>query len=80
MSDKPRKPGLEESEAQYKPEDDDTVEFTDAYWDAWIERNSEALRESLREANAQIERGEYRTLEEVIARAKAEIRRVANKA
>jgi predicted transcriptional regulator len=80
MSDKPRKPGLEESEAQYKPEDDDAVEFTDAYLDAWFERNAEALNASLDEAEAQIERGEWYTLEEVMARVRAEIKLVAKKA
>ncbi|HEX4860936.1 MAG TPA: hypothetical protein VFV07_06840 [Rhizomicrobium sp.] len=75
MTKKPRKPGMEESEAQYKPEDDDTVEFTDAYWDAWIERNGEALRESLREAR----KGPFYPIEEVMARVMAHIDRVAKK-
>ena len=72
MSDKPRKPGLEKSEVPYKSEDDDTVEFTDAYWDAWFERNGEALDASCDEAEAQIERGEWFTLEEVMANLEAQ--------
>ena len=75
MSDKPRKPGMEESEAQYKPEDDDTVEFTDAYWDAWFERNGEALNASIREAR----KGPFHPIEEVMARVRATIDRVAKK-
>ena len=75
MSDKPRKPGLEELEAQYKPEDDETVEFPDAYLDAWLERNAEALNASCDEAEAQIERGEWSTLEEVMAELEAQAKR-----
>jgi hypothetical protein len=75
MSDKPRKPGMEEFEAPYKPEDADAVEFTDAYWDAWFERNGEALDASCDEAEAQIERGEWFTLEEVMAELEAQAKR-----
>jgi hypothetical protein len=75
MTKKPPKSGLEESEALYKPEDDDTVEFTDAYWDAWFERNAEALNASLREAR----KGPFYSIEEVMARVRATIDRVAKK-
>ena len=75
MTKKPPKSGLEESEAQYKPEDDDTVEFTDAYWDAWFVRNAEALNASLREAR----KGKFSTIDEVMARVMANIDRVAKK-
>jgi hypothetical protein len=75
MTKKPPKSGLEESEAPYKPEDDDTVEFTDAYWDAWFERNAEALNASLHEAR----KGKFSTIDEVMARVMANIDRVAKK-
>jgi hypothetical protein len=54
--------------------------LTEAEWDAWGERNKEALQESFRKAKEQYERGEYYTLEETIARAKAAIKRAAKKA
>ncbi|HWA92561.1 MAG TPA: hypothetical protein VG889_21195 [Rhizomicrobium sp.] len=78
MSDKPPPPkkGLEEPEAAYQDDEDwlGSAEFL-----AWEERNKDALIESLREAEAQIERGEWFTLEETMARVRATIKRVAKK-
>lgn len=84
MSDKPRKPGLEEPEAQYKPQDGDEElgdypEFSEAELDAWFERNHKALNASLREAEEQFARGEYYTIDEVMERLDAVIERVAKK-
>jgi hypothetical protein len=39
--------------------------LTEAEWDAWGERNRDALKASLDEAEAEIERGESYTLAEV---------------
>src|ERR1700733_10119521 len=75
MTKKPPKPGMEESEAQYKPQDDDMVEFSDEYWDAWFERNAEALNASIREAR----KGPFHPIDEVMARVMANINRVAKK-
>jgi hypothetical protein len=71
MSKKPPKKGMSESEAEYRHDEG----LTEAEWDAWGERNKEALKRSLREANEQIERGEYYTLEEVMAELRAQARR-----
>jgi hypothetical protein len=62
MTKKPPKKGLSESEAEYRHEG-----LTEAEWDAWGERNKEALNASLDEAEAEIERGECFSLEEVRA-------------
>jgi hypothetical protein len=75
MTKTPPKPGMEESEAPYKSEDAESVEFTDAYWDAWFERNAEALNASLREAR----KGKSSPIDEVMARVMANINRVAKK-
>lgn len=76
MSKKPPK-GLSETEAAYRHEGED--DSTEAEWTTWEERNKDALVASLREAEAQIARGEGRTLEEVMARVHATIKRVAKK-
>ncbi len=69
--------GLSEPEAAYRHREEEGL--TDAEWKAWEERNKDALVASLREAEAQIARGEGRTLEEVMARVHATIKRVAKK-
>lgn len=66
------KRGLSEPEAEYRHED---AELTEAELDAWGERNKEALNASLDEAEAQIERGEWHTLEEVRAHLDAQAKR-----
>ena len=71
MTKKPPKKGMSESEVEYRHDEG----LTEAEWDAWGERNKEALKRSLREANEQIERGEYYTLEEVMAELRAQARR-----
>jgi hypothetical protein len=75
MTKKPPKPGMEESEAPYKPQDDDGVEFSDAYWDAWFKRNAKALNSSIRKAR----KGKSHPVDEVMARVMANIDRVAEK-
>jgi hypothetical protein len=82
MSDKPRKPGLEEPEAQYEQQDEELGEcheFSEAYWDAWFERNHKALNASIRKAEEQFARGEYYTMDQVWERMMAVIERVAKK-
>jgi hypothetical protein len=75
MTKKPPK-GLSEQEAGYRHDEG----LTEAEWDAWGERNKEALQESFRKAEEQYARGEYYTLDEVMARTKAAIKRAAKKA
>jgi len=77
MSTKPPKKGLSESEAKYRAEDD---EISEEELERWLERNADAINASCDEAEAQIERGEWFTLEETMARVRAEIKRVAKKA
>ncbi len=77
MTTKPTKPGMEESERQYKAEDDDA--FTEAHMESWLERNADALNASIREAREQLARGEGYTLEETMARVKDAIRRAVQK-
>ncbi|MBV9991919.1 MAG: hypothetical protein JOZ72_11580 [Alphaproteobacteria bacterium] len=69
--------GMSEPEAVYRHEGEE--DMTEAQWMAWEERNRDALIASLREAEAQIARGEGHTLEEVMARVQATIKRVAKK-
>ena len=76
MSDKPRKPGLEESEAPYKPEEEYVPEDE---FDAYLWRNRHAINASARKAREEYARGEYHTIDEVMARVMAEIDRVAKK-
>ncbi len=73
----PPKPpkGLSEPEAAYRHEGEEAGMPSDA----WIARNKDALNASIREAQAQIARGEYYTLEETMARVRATIKRVAKK-
>lgn len=68
--------GLSEPETAYR---DDERLLTDAEWKAWEERNKDALQESFRKARAQIARGEGRSLDEVMARVRATIKRIARK-
>ena len=71
---------MEEPEAQYRQE---LPVPSEAEWDEidrWIERNKDALNASFEKADAEFARGEYRTLDEVMERVKAEISRVAKKA
>ncbi|GEM_PF-5205801 len=75
MTKKPPKKGLSESEVEYRHDED----LTDAEWDAWGERNKEALQESFRKAREQLARGEGRTLDQVMRRVRATIDRVAKK-
>ena len=75
MTKKPPKKGLSESEAEYRHDEG----LTEAEWDAWGERNKEALQESFRKARAQLARGEGRTLDQVMRRVRATIDRVAKK-
>ena len=63
MTKKPPRKGLSESEAEYRHDEG----LTDAEWDVWFERNKEALQQSFRKAREEYERGEYYTLEEVMA-------------
>ena len=75
MTKKPPKKGLSESEAEYRHDEG----LTDAEWDAWGERNKEALQESFRKAREQFARGEGRALDQVMRRVRATIDRVAKK-
>ena len=81
MSDKPRKPGLEESEAQYKPEEEYVPK--DAF-DAYLWRNRHAINASCAKAEEEYRQGKYHTLDEVMAelgvRAKRRKARKAKKA
>ena len=63
MTKKPPEKGLSESEVEYRHDEG----LTDAEWDAWFERNKEALQQSFRKAREEYERGEYYTLEEAMA-------------
>jgi hypothetical protein len=62
---------------QYEPEDlrprDDTAE--QAELEAYLERNKGALGASIEQARAELARGEYYTLEQVIADVEAERQR-----
>jgi len=75
MTKKPPKKGMSESEAEYRHDEG----LTEAEWDAWGERNKEALQESFRKAREQLARGEGRTLDQVMRRVRATIDRVAKK-
>ena len=68
MSDKPQPPkkGLEEPEAAYLHDEDDTPP-EDAAYDAWIERNKDAINASVEKAHQEYLRGECRSLDEVMA-------------
>jgi hypothetical protein len=66
MTKKPPK-GLSEQDAEYRHDEG----LTEAEWDAWGERNKEALQESFRKAKEQYARGEYYTLDEVMAELEA---------
>jgi hypothetical protein len=77
MSDTPKK-GLEEPEAAYLREEEEGT-LTDAEWEAWYKRNGEALQASFKRADEEYERGEYYTIEEVMARVYDTIKRVAKK-
>jgi hypothetical protein len=77
MTKKPPKKGLSESESEYRHED---TGLTEAEWDAWGERNKEALQASFDKAREEYARGEYYTLDEVKRRIKAKIDRAAKKA
>jgi hypothetical protein len=72
MTTKPPKKGLSEPEAAYRHEDN---VLSEAEMEAWFERNKDALKASIEEAQAQIERGEWYTLEEVMAELKAQAKR-----
>jgi len=71
MTKKPPKKGLSEPEAEYRHDEG----LTEAEWDAWGERNKDALQESFRLAREQIARGEGYTLEEVMAHLRARAKR-----
>ena len=75
MTKKPPRKGLSESEAEYRHGEG----LSEAEWDAWGERNKEALQESFRKAREQFARGEGRTLDQVMRRVRATIDRVAKK-
>jgi hypothetical protein len=70
----PEKPktGLSESDAEYRHEDQG---LTEAEWDAWGERNKEALQASFDKAREDYARGHYHTLDEVMAELKARAKR-----
>jgi hypothetical protein len=55
---------MSEPEAAFRHDD---AGLTDAEWDAWGERNKEALQESFDKARADYARGHYHTLDEVMA-------------
>jgi predicted transcriptional regulator len=69
--------GMSEPETEYRQEDD---EIGDEQIERWLERNADAINASCDEAEAQIARGEWFTLEEVMASVRADIKRVAKKA
>ncbi len=70
--------GMSEPETTYRQEQENR---SDAEWGAWFKRNADALNASCEEAEAQIARGEYFTLEEVMAELNAQAeRRKARKA
>jgi hypothetical protein len=72
MSDKPRKPGLEESEVPYKPESDYVP--GDAF-DAYLWRNRHAINASCDKADEEYRQGKYYTLDEVMAELGAQAKR-----
>jgi hypothetical protein len=75
MTKKPPKKGMEEPEAQYRQE---LPMPSEADWDEidrWIERNKDALSASFERADAEFARGEYRTLDEVMAHIRAQAKR-----
>jgi hypothetical protein len=62
--------GLSETEAaEYRNED---VGLSEAEWDAWGERNKDALQASFDKAREDLARGHYYALEEVMAELKAQ--------
>jgi hypothetical protein len=71
MTKKPPRKGLSESEAEYRHDEG----LTDAEWDAWGERNKEALQASFDKAREDYARGHYYTLDEVMAHIKARAKR-----
>lgn len=75
MTKKPPKKGLSEPEAEYRHDEG----LTEAEWDAWGERNKEALNASIEKARQEYLRGEYYTIEETMARVRAAIERAAKK-
>jgi len=77
MASKAPKKGMKESDVEYRHEERG---LSEAEWDAWSERNKDALQASFDKARADYARGHYFTLEETMARVKATIKRVAKKA
>jgi len=72
MAPKVSKKGMRESDVEYRHEDRGSSE---AEWDAWGERNKDALQASFDKARADYARGHYFTLEEVMAEIKAQAKR-----
>lgn len=68
---------MSEPDTEYRQDAD---EISDEQIEHWLARNADAINASCDEAEAQIARGEAFTLEEVMTRAKADIKRVAKKA
>jgi antitoxin ParD1/3/4 len=68
MSTKAEKPKF-----RYLPEDLESRDpvADEAAVDAWVKRNKGALNESIRQADEEFARGEYYTLDEVMAELKA---------
>lgn len=81
MTGKPRKPkkGLAEPEAVYRHEGEDENFVPEGGWDAYLWRNRHAINESIREGREQFARGEYYTIEEVMAHVRATIKARAKK-
>ena len=67
MTKKPTQPGMEESEAPYKPQDGFEDYVPEDELDAFLWRNRHAINASARKAREEYARGQYHTIEEVMA-------------
>lgn len=69
---RPRKSRFRYAQEDLAPRD---LAADDAFVDAYVERNKDALNASIRKARAQIARGEYFTRDQVMADLKAQRQR-----
>ncbi|MBV9991834.1 MAG: hypothetical protein JOZ72_11130 [Alphaproteobacteria bacterium] len=77
----PREPkkGMAEPEAAYRHEADDENFVPEGGWDAYLYRNRHAINESCDRADEEYARGNYYTIEEVMAHIRATIKARAKK-
>ncbi|MEI9929354.1 MAG: hypothetical protein WDM89_01975 [Rhizomicrobium sp.] len=71
MAKKPTNKGLSEPDVEYRHDEG----LTEAEWDAWGERNKDALQASFDKAREDYARGHYYTLDEVMAHIRARAKR-----